>query len=495
MLHSAATFSRTQYFLAILSLALALLADRLFFGHPFGVSLAVFALALLAMAALRFGVGHGSLVSRLALGALAGLILALAKEPRPLAVMLSCAALGTFIIARQSSRLYTLRAWLGRWIFLLLELAFRFPMDQLRAMKWFARHPRLFPRWLRLVCLWIVPAILGGVFLLLFVAGNPIIAEAASRIAHRAWEILRTIPEWLSASRVFLWILIAGGSWGLLRASRRHRPAPVVVPPMVYPQAAAEELPLVLRCLTVFNLVFGIETVVDIVYLWGGAALPEGITYTSYAHRAAYPLVAAALLAAGFVLLVFRQNGPGIRSPWARRLVYLWLVQNALLTWSTIWRLKLYVFMYGLTWLRVSTAVWAGLIVAGMAWIVVKIALRRSNSWLVRANLATLAAVLYVSAFVNWEGFIAEFNIRHCSEVTQTGGELDVGYLEALGPSALPALIEIRPALSKEKARETAGAIERLSGELNEKMADWRGWTLDRQAAARAIPPRGVTRR
>ena len=35
----------------------------------------------------------------------------------------------------------------------------------------------------------------------------------------------------------------------------------------------------------------------------------------------------------------------------------------------------------------------------------------------------------------------------------------------------------------------------RLSGELNEKMADWRGWTLDRQAAARAIPPRGVTRR
>ena len=53
-----------------------------------------------------------------------------------------------------------------------------------------------------------------------------------------------------------------------------------------------------LRSLILFNLLFAVQTVLDIVYLWGNVALPADISYASYAHRGAYPLILTALIAA-----------------------------------------------------------------------------------------------------------------------------------------------------------------------------------------------------
>ena len=48
------------------------------------------------------------------------------------------------------------------------------------------------------------------------------------------------------------------------------------------------------------------QTGLDLAYLWGGLALPDGMSHAEYAHRGAYPLVVTALLAAGFVLIAMR---------------------------------------------------------------------------------------------------------------------------------------------------------------------------------------------
>ena len=56
----------------------------------------------------------------------------------------------------------------------------------------------------------------------------------------------------------------------------------------------------ILRSLILFNLLFAVQTVLDVAYLWGNATLPADISYASYAHRGAYPLILTALLAAGF---------------------------------------------------------------------------------------------------------------------------------------------------------------------------------------------------
>ena len=66
----------------------------------------------------------------------------------------------------------------------------------------------------------------------------------------------------------------------------------------------------ILRSLILFNLLFAVQTVLDMIYLWGNVTLPADISYASYAHRGAYPLILTALLAAGFVLAAMKPGGP-----------------------------------------------------------------------------------------------------------------------------------------------------------------------------------------
>ncbi|MDG2571135.1 DUF4173 domain-containing protein, partial [Vibrio parahaemolyticus] len=225
-----------------------------------------------------------------------------------------------------------------------------------------------------------------------------------------------------------------------------------------------------------FNGLFAIQTGLDLVYLWGGAELPEGMTHAAYAHRGAYPLIATALLAAAFVLAAMRPNGPGERSPAIRGLVLLWIGQNVLLVVSSMLRLELYVAAYTLTMLRVAAFIWMALVAVGLALIVVRIVLRRSNHWLLLANGVTLAATLYACAFINFPALIATYNVDH---TTEAGSQLDFAYTLSLGPQAIPAIdryLERNPgqadrngwinARNKMALRYAAGA------------GDWRAWTF-----------------
>ena len=131
----------------------------------------------------------------------------------------------------------------------------------------------------------------------------------------------------------------------------------------------------ILRSLILFNLLFAVQTILDIVYLWGNATLPADISYASYAHRGAYPLIVTALLAAGFVLAAMRPGGPAEQSKVIRPLVYLWVAQNVLLVASSILRLDLYVQIYLLTWWRVAAFIWMVLVAFGLLLIVARIVL------------------------------------------------------------------------------------------------------------------------
>ena len=70
----------------------------------------------------------------------------------------------------------------------------------------------------------------------------------------------------------------------------------------------------ILRSLVLFNLLFAVQTILDVIYLWGNTTLPPDISYATYAHRGAYPLILTALLAAGFVLAAMQRGGPAEHS-------------------------------------------------------------------------------------------------------------------------------------------------------------------------------------
>ncbi|TIM61793.1 MAG: DUF4173 domain-containing protein, partial [Mesorhizobium sp.] len=233
---------------------------------------------------------------------------------------------------------------------------------------------------------------LGAVFLALFGAANPVIEYWLSLIDLHALLDLIQLP------RLAFWLVVLAGVWAFLRPRLPRflrRIAHRVTPVPVFGKAA------ILRALVVFNILFAMQTALDATYLWGGIALPDGLTYAAYAHRGAYPLIVTALLAAGFVLAALRPGSATSSDPFIRRLVYVWVAQNIVLVISSILRLELYVGIYALTYWRVAAFVWMGLVAAGLALIIARIALGKSNEWLLSANLLTLSATLYACSFIN----------------------------------------------------------------------------------------------
>ncbi|WOH68077.1 DUF4173 domain-containing protein [Bradyrhizobium sp. BWA-3-5] len=418
-----------------IALALAALADWLFYGHQIGISAVAFALALVAGS---FAANFARLNrSRLLLAAalvLAGLIPAIEE--------FNAASLGSIVLALGIALLLTTnpqRSGLGERAAALCDLYLVGPFRFFRDAVGLFNLPTLKSG----LTVWLVPVALGGVFVFLLVSANPLLEK---------WVRLMNpgdAASYVSLGRILFWTVALSVIWPFIQVWWRSKAE--AMPPVLTDAAAPERTPsshhieffgvaTILRSLVLFNLLFAVQTILDAIYLWGNAALPADISYASYAHRGAYPLIVTALLAAGFVLAAMRPGGPAEQSRVVRPLVYLWVAQNVLLVLSSILRLDLYVQVYLLTWWRVAAFIWMVLVALGLVLIVARIVLNRSNDWLIRANLITLTATLYTCSLINFAAIIADYNVSHSREATGKGVWIDMNYLFSLGPQALPAI-------------------------------------------------------
>ncbi len=234
-----------------------------------------------------------------------------------------------------------------------------------------------------------------------------------------------------------------------------------------------------LRAFLTLDVLFAMQIALDGAYLWGGRALPHGLTYAGYAHRGAYLLVLTALLGAALVLVVRRPGGPS-RSRAVSALLAIFLFQNVVLVVSTMQRLDLYVAAYGLTEWRVAAFAWMALVLVGLVLIGLQGALGRGNRWLVvRCLLATLA-VLYGWCFIDVPGIVADYDVAHCMEMRDGEPALDAKTIQDLGASAIPAVDRLVQATPDSWQRDRF--IEwraRQAAELRRAMADWRGWSVE----------------
>ncbi len=451
-----------------ITLGLTALADWLFYDQRIGISMTLFAIALFA------GSWLGNLVGlswrRTATAALVlfvGLVPAV-EELNGLSFLFIVAALAYGISILTNPDLKQLFfGRLGAFRDLYLIGPFRLIADLIRL---FSRNDLSagFAKWF-------VPVAFGLIFLLLFASANPLIEK---------WIRELNPADHINLARTLFWTFMLSMVWPFIHVRwrrRKERAAAAVEPVTEHTEPRTDTLDLfgadaILRSLILFNLLFAVQTVLDAAYLWGNARLPAEFTYASYAHRGAYPLIVTALLAAGFVLAAMRPGGPAEKSPVIRPLVYLWVAQNVMMVASCILRLHLYVETYLLTTMRVAAFVWMLLVAVGLVLIVARIILEQSNGWLVRMNLISLAATLYVCALVNFPAIIAGYNVTHSKEVSGKGVNLDTNYLYELGPQALPAL---------NRARELPGLDARLTCNRNRllsrqeaDMASWRSWSF-----------------
>ncbi|MGY3587746.1 hypothetical protein ACVIGB_003203 [Bradyrhizobium sp. USDA 4341] len=455
---------------AAAALALAALADWLFYDQNAGLSVVLFAFAL-AGVSLAANFGHVARHRLPIAGAIvvAGLLPAL-EEVNAVSLAFAILALGTALALTTNPCLDSVTRGAASLVDLLLVSPFRLFRDVVSAFD--------LPGLTRGFILWFVPLLLGTVFVFLFVAANPVLEIWISQLNPG------NPAASLSLGRTLFWILVSALVWPFVHIKWRRHTNVAPSGPRSSAQGPAEPdhfidlfgAGTILRSLILFNLLFSIQTILDAIYLWGNATLPAAITYASYAHRGAYPLIVTALLAAAFVLVAMRPGGPAEQSRVIRPLVYLWVGQNVLLVISSMLRLDLYVQTYLLTYWRVAAFVWMLLVAVGLILILVRIALRASNEWLVRGNLLVLTIVLYVGSLINFAAVIADYNVSHSHEASGSGVSLDMDYLMQLGPNALPAIdqaIQLRYTNPVLVSRRNS-----LVEQQRQQMASWRSWSF-----------------
>jgi len=417
---------------------IVVLADGLFFRHEPGISLTVFFLAVIGGAvALQPRTLRGPRTWTLfVVAVLAALPFAEFENLAWLPFALGAVSL---LALELGGHLGGFEAWLGPIIRFAVFSPFRGITDTITLLSE-AGEQKLGSRFIRLVLVWIVPVACAAVFAFLFVSANPVLDDVVRMI--RLDELLKL----LDPVRVFIWGLVGAVAWPLLvpRLLPWSAEGQWQGPLKPQPESLLFGALAMRNSLIVFNALFAVQTLMDLLFLWGGVRLPDGLTYADYAHRGAYPLVATAILAGAFVLVAMRRNGPGQKSDLIRTLVFAWIAQNVWLVISSILRLKLYVEAYGLTEMRIAAGVWMALVAVGLVVIVAKIVGDRTNRWLVMANLTALMLTLWGVSFLNVPAVIAKFNVEHSYEVTGTGEgmRLDEHYMSDLGPQVIPALDE-----------------------------------------------------
>lgn len=468
-----------------MALLLTGLADWLFYGQRIGLSLAIFAVAIACASLLA---NHATLDSRRA--AIGGMVVALGLVPaleelNALSFLILVAALVIALLLATNPETTGLADRARALRNLVLIGPFRFFPDALQAFNMSA--------FTRGIALWLFPAVLGTVFVALFAAANPVIEQWVSLLNPKV------IFEYVSVWRVLFWTLMLALVWPFIHVRWRRGKSSTVVPvealepePLApFVSAAFLGPSTILRSLILFNLLFAAQSILDGIYLWGHVALPAKVTYASYAHRGAYPLIATALLAAAFVLVAMRPGGPAEKSTVIRPLVYLWVGQNVLLVASSILRLDLYVDIYMLTYWRIAAFIWMGLVALGLILIVARIVLSRPNRWLVGANLIALTIVLYGCSLMNFDAFIADYNLTRSSEMSGKGVTIDADYLLTLGPQALPALDRViahRPG-DECLARRRDRLVEAQRLAMAWRAWGFRSWRLQHRLDAQAKSP------
>lgn len=211
------------------------------------------------------------------------------------------------------------------------------------------------------------------------------------------------------------------------------------------------------------NLLFLAFLVIQIRYLFGGAALVEalGLNYAEYARKGFFELSACIALILPLVMLAYStaQTHADINLRWAGGALVL---QAGGLAFSAFRRMMLYIDTFGLSVERFYAA--AGILVAlsVLAWAAFACFNPREVSWVLARQTVTVAFALGFLSLVNVEDGICRYNLSRAAN----GRALDIAYFRTLSCDAVPALSDDLPTtLTAEQRWECRGIVRQLVSE------------------------------
>jgi hypothetical protein len=510
--------------LLLVALGLGLCADYLFYGRWLGVSVPLFVvLGLAALYALGRAEGRPPARANLWLGAAAlffALCVALRDTPF-LAALDMLAALGLLLLVAAHYRgaaLARLPGWriIARALVAPAEISLRpapLALQSLGSIRIDAeRTRRLVPVGRGLALALPVVTVFAG----LLMAADSVFAsyvlqittlrlpfDASLLLAHLA---IAGTTAWLYAGGALTALAsgdraalldqagryadrLFGGGWGArqptgeLPAEGDTRPLPDLRRPLL-----ALGWVEAITVLIAVDALFGSFMLIQAAYFFGGLDTLDrtGMTYSHYARRGFFELVAVACLALallwGLALLARRER------PWQRRGFNIACAALIALTFgmlaSAFQRMLLYEQAYGYTYLRLYThsfMIWLALVLG-----LFLLALLRDRPRLFTfGGFASALAYLAVLNLANPDALIVRENLARY----QVSGKLDASYLAGLSADATPELVAALPTLDDTSRVTIAQALAWQRDALTTTAAGqgWPSWSLPRAQAQAAL--------
>jgi hypothetical protein len=244
--------------------------------------------------------------------------------------------------------------------------------------------------------------------------------------------------------------------------------------------------------LVAIDIVVGLFVGLQVAYLFGGldTLVAAGMTYSDYARRGFFELVAAACLAGAVVValetMVARRSRPYL----AALLALLGLTAVVLV--SAALRLRLYQDAYGWTELRLYIFTTIGALAVALV-LMTGLALLDRMRWLGH-GLAVIGVVALLGMnVVAPAAFVAARNVERVIDPSLVPPDghagLDAGYLSVLPDDAVPVLVDALPSLPMPERRQVQALLESRRAELatDPAFASPAAWNLGRERAKAAL--------
>ena len=240
--------------------------------------------------------------------------------------------------------------------------------------------------------------------------------------------------------------------------------------------------------LVLLNAVFAIFVAVQAAYLFGGldTLAVSGMTYSDYARRGFFELIAVAILSAGVILVLDRAVARRTRSQRVGAAVLAGLTGIVLV--SALVRLGLYQSAYGWTELRfyaLAAICWLAL---GVVATIAAAAVDRISA-MPRFMIGTGIGIALVCNVIGPQALVTEQNVARALDPTQVapGGwtGLDTDYLGELGADAVPVLLAARDRLAPDERAAVDALLRRHAQDLVDvtPLVGWPSWNLAREQA------------
>lgn len=188
--------------------------------------------------------------------------------------------------------------------------------------------------------------------------------------------------------------------------------------------------------LVLLNALLLFINAIDITYVWFGFSYTPNLNLTQYVHEGTGMLIFSIVLAMFVLLFFFRGNLNFYkRNKWLRYGAYAWILQNALLVISVLFRDYYYITHMGLAYKRIGVLVFLLMVLMGLITIFIKIHQRKTAYYLWRVNGWFAIVLLVATSCIHWDETIAKYNLAHKSTIP-----VDIKFLLTLSDKTLPLL-------------------------------------------------------